>query len=136
MMNDTELILALIEELDTVEGRTMMQKIVFILRSEFNKFRGFRFSLHYYGPFSRDLADELDNLRLSGLLEEVPMRWGDTVRYDIRLTEAGKRKLRRIRQVPPRNFELMVRIARRLNAKPLPQVIDKAYGIAKSQGLH
>ena len=129
-----ELILRLLDEMGTaVKGRTMMQKIVFILRSKFGKFHDYLYTIHYYGPFSRDLADALDRLRLQGLIEETPVLTGDTVRYDITITDEGRTVARTgaSSKVPLRD---MVRVAHELNAAKLNDVIDEAYAIA-AKGL-
>jgi len=136
MNESTDLVLRLLNELDTVEGRTMMQKIIFIIKSKFGQFRDFAFSIHYYGPFSSDLAEELDTLRLKGLIEEVPKPLQDFVRYDIKLTEEGKRVISRTtRSVNPIRLQEMTRLARTLNSWPLNRVIDEAYSLAEEKGL-
>ena len=136
MNESTDLVLRLLNELDTVEGRTMMQKIIFIIKSKFDQFRDFAFSIHYYGPFSSDLAEELDTLRLKGLIEEVPKPLEDFVRYDIKLTEEGKRVISRTtRSVNASKLQEMTRLARTLNSWPLNRVIDEAYSLAEEKGL-
>ncbi len=136
MNESTDLVLRLLNELDTVEGRTMMQKIVFIIKAKFDQFHDFAFSIHYYGPFSRDLTEELDTLRLQGLIEEVPKQLQDFVRYDIKLTDEGKRKISRTaRSVSTRKLQEMTRVARTLSSWPLDRVIDEAYSLAEKKGL-
>ncbi len=136
MNESTDLVLRLLNELDTVEGRTMMQKIVFIIKAKFDQFHDFAFSIHYYGPFSRDLTEELDTLRLQGLIEEVPKQLQDFVRYDIKLTDEGKRKISRTaRSVSTRKLQEMTRVARILSSWPLDRVIDEAYSLAEKKGL-
>jgi uncharacterized protein YwgA len=136
MNESTDLVLRLLNELDTVEGRTMMQKIVFIIKAKFDQFHDFPFSIHYYGPFSRDLTEELDTLRLQGLIEEVPRQLQDFVRYDIKLTDEGKRKISRTaRSVSTRKLQEMTRLARTLSSWPLNRVIDEAYSLAEQKGL-
>ncbi len=59
----------LIAELGQVKGRKRLQKLVHLLGAMgFPQFRQ-RFILHYYGPFSRRLARELDFLGAAGLIE-------------------------------------------------------------------
>jgi uncharacterized protein YwgA len=61
----------LILELGKVKGRKRLQKIVHLLQSSgFRTFRQ-RFVLHYFGPYSRQLAAQLDFLRAAGLVEET-----------------------------------------------------------------
>jgi uncharacterized protein YwgA len=60
----------LIAVLGKVRGRKRLQKIVHLLKAK--GFRGFQqdFVLHYYGPFSRQLAVQLDFVCAAGLVEE------------------------------------------------------------------
>lgn len=61
----------LVGSLEKIEGRKRLQKIVHLLKSkgypEFDQ----EFSLHYYGPFSRQLAAQIDFLRQIELIEEL-----------------------------------------------------------------
>jgi uncharacterized protein len=133
LSESSRLLLELLNGLDEpVRGRTMMQKIVFILRSRFYAFKDFTYSLHYYGPFSRDLANQLDFLVARGLVEEDEVPTGGALRYDIYITEDGRRK---IGTESSRQVNDMVSMARGLNEMPLPQVIDQAYEIASTKGL-
>src|SRR6266566_860880 len=136
MNESTDLVLRLLNELDTVEGRTMMQKIVFIIKAKFGQFRDYGFSIHYYGAFSRDLAEDLDTLRLRGLIEEVPIPLQDFVRYDIKLSKAGKKTIARTSGSASRSkLQEMASLARTLNSWSLNRVIDEAYSLAEEKGL-
>lgn len=50
----------LITELGVVDGRKRLQKIVHLLKSKGHPEFKQRFILHYYGPFSRQLAAQID----------------------------------------------------------------------------
>jgi uncharacterized protein YwgA len=69
----------LISELGGVEGRTRLQKLVHLVQSkgaaEFKQ----SFILHFYGPFSRELAAQLDYLCAARIVEET--RDDDTGHY-------------------------------------------------------
>jgi len=79
----------LIAELKNVEGRKRLQKIVHLLgASRFHAFRH-RFILHYFGPFSRELAADLDFLVSAHLVAESPPDCdGGSYRYSIPRTAA------------------------------------------------
>ena len=62
----------LIAELGGVEGRKRLQKIVHLLRAKGHEEFKQRFILHYFGPFSRQLATQLDFLSAAELIIEVP----------------------------------------------------------------
>ncbi len=74
----------LIAELEPVDGRKRLQKIVHLLdASGVSEFRH-RFILHYFGPFSRELASELDFLVAAQLVAQVePGPEGGSYRYSI-----------------------------------------------------
>ncbi len=61
----------LVGSLEKIEGRKRLQKIVHLLKSkgypEFDQ----EFSLHYYGPFSRQLAAQIDFLCHIELIKDV-----------------------------------------------------------------
>ena len=137
MKEDTKLILRLLLEVgNPVQGRTMMQKILFILRSKYHKFEDYSFSLHYYGPFSEDLAEQLGWLKHMGFIKENPVWAGDVVRFDISLTDDGERIAQKTREGwSERSFQKMFAEARELNRSRLSDVIDRAYRIAERQGL-
>jgi len=83
----------LVLELDVVEGRTRLQKIVHLLGEQFpNEFRQ-RFTLHYFGPFSRELAGEVDFLISAGpVAEDRPEDGADApYRYRVASAEAHDR---------------------------------------------
>ncbi len=132
MNNSARLLLRILEEMNApILGRTKLQKIVFILNSRFGKFPDYAFSIHYYGPFSRDLAEELEYLRMQGLIEEKPIELGDLTRFNIGITEKGKHLLHsKFRIGRPASMDSMVTMARRLNDSSLEYVIDRAYAAA------
>lgn len=117
---------------EPIRGRTKLQKIVFLLNSRFGKFSDYAFSIHYYGPFSRDLAEELEYLRMQGWIEEKPIDLGDLTRFNIEVTDKGKRLLRSKVRIdrPTSMMRSMVNMARRLNHSSLEHVIDRAYAAA------
>jgi len=136
-MNENEwLLLRLLDEVDVpIRGRTRLQKIVFILRSKFGRFRDYHYSFHYYGPFSHELADDLENLRIGGLIREAAVDAGDLTRYEIEISDRGRKKLEAAPR-PARLRSSLVGEARRLNSKNLDSVISQAYGIARRESLN
>jgi len=77
-------------ELGCVEGRTKAQKIFYLLQS-----KGYPthldYFLHYYGPYSEDLASSLRFAASSVLVGETPRKVGsDSQRFDYDAAQAGK----------------------------------------------
>jgi uncharacterized protein len=71
-----------------IQGRKRLQKVVFLLQAAGCPL-GADYSLHHYGPYSRDVADTCDELTASGLLAES---WGGNgvgVEYSYKLGDRG-----------------------------------------------
>jgi len=64
-------------------GKTVVQKLMFLLGNALKKDFGFRF--HYYGPYSSFIDGELDNA--SSILKSVNIRWVDNQGYFITTDE-------------------------------------------------
>ena len=81
----------LVSSLGKIEGRKRVQKIVFLLKSSGSRAFDQEFLLHYYGPFSRELAGQLDFLCQAGLIEEELE--GDTYTYTPTVGEGRKPRI-------------------------------------------
>src|SRR5438128_250720 len=71
-------------QFDHLTGRTMAQKLIFLLTKEspLRRSLGLNYRMHYYGPYSREVTQESENLIAFGLIEEVPREFPDLTRYD------------------------------------------------------
>lgn len=77
----------LIQVLDCVQGRKRLQKVVHLLQASGAREFNHRFALHYFGPFSRELAHEIDLLADTQLVSESrPKSEGESYQY--RLVES------------------------------------------------
>ncbi|HPF41657.1 MAG TPA: hypothetical protein P5081_19440 [Phycisphaerae bacterium] len=76
----------LVSTLNKVEGRKRLQKIVHLLSFRFPEFQH-DFTLHYFGPFSRTLASEIDYLAEDHIIDE--RRSGETYVYSPTQTATG-----------------------------------------------
>ena len=110
MMNSREAIevARLVEVLGRVEGRKRLQKIVYLIREKgFTQFRQ-RFVLHYFGPFSRELASQIDLVSSAGLVLEEKLD-GETYAYSV--TPDGRGRIRQLglnSQTPWRVFATLL----------------------------
>lgn len=142
-LDDTaQLILKILYPVHTrIKGSTMFQKIMYILKNEYEnripELRNLHFKLHYYGPYCREISNTLDNLTFRGLLSTDVEQVIDYLRYKYSLTEAGREHARRLYELDDRRdtFERMARRIKELNHNPLQTVILEAYKIAESKGL-
>ncbi len=115
---DTQRLLTLarlIDELDVVEGRTRLQKVVHLLGERFPKPFRHRFARHYFGPFSRELAAEIDFLVAARVLNEHTP--AESVDGHFRYTIADEETRRRVVSVTGHEAPDWVDSARRLNGE-------------------
>lgn len=87
-------ILTMVYEHGIIQGRTRLQKLVFLLKNKYEIPLSFDFTSYYYGPYSSGLSDYIDSMISYGLLEEKRVHLGkDIDRYDYHLTEKGRNLL-------------------------------------------
>jgi len=79
-------ILELLRRSKTRVGKTFIQKAIYVLQNWLGWNSDYKFKLHYYGPYSSDLSDDLNVLNELGLIE----MFFDGHRYDIGITAEGK----------------------------------------------
>ncbi len=68
-------------------GKTFIQKAVYVLQNWLGWNSDYKFKLHYYGPYSSDLSDDLNVLNELGLIEMI----FNGHSYDISITAEGER---------------------------------------------
>ena len=65
-------ILSLLKNAQGTVGKTFIQKGIYILQEGLEEDLGYRYKLHFYGPFSQELATDVDTLHYSCLLYTSP----------------------------------------------------------------
>ena len=81
----------LVSSLGKIEGRKRLQKIVHLLKSKGYREFDQEFALHYYGPFSRQLASQIDYLCQIELIDEAKDEGGDAYTYKpVRVMDKGE----------------------------------------------
>jgi uncharacterized protein YwgA len=117
-------ILSILESVGKIRGRVRFQKMVFLGQMELQQPKLFDFSKHYYGPYSRELAETLERMIFEGDILEDAEVLGDRIRYVYRLSEVGRadaeKDLLEIR-------EDRKEILRRLSKLPLSAILDYVY---------
>lgn len=119
----------------------MAQKLIFLLTKESSLRRslGLNYRMHYYGPYSREVTQESENLTTFGLVEEVPEEFPDLTRYDLRLTRLGRERANELFQgLDHKSRSKLERItaqAVEINRTVLDDVIGMAYKQADVEGL-
>ncbi|USZ67007.1 Panacea domain-containing protein [Halorussus salilacus] len=98
--------LSLLYEADNhqVQGRTRMQKLVFLAQKRLNDegLRPYRYIAYDYGPFSKDLLDALEEYDEEGLIDRrIERTWDGSEKYIYQLTGEGKQNFERnLRESP------------------------------------
>ena len=136
-MIDRELLpLALLyaEDREEIQGRTRLQKLVFLTQNESaqaeERLPGkYNYVPYDYGPFARDLYDDLDRLKSRKVIVEDPEKMEDgKIKYDYRL---GPQADEYLAQVPKEKFEATLELAQKIkstwNGKELPDLLDYVY---------
>jgi uncharacterized protein YwgA len=75
-----------------LQGRKRLQKVVFLLQTAGCPL-GCRYTLHHFGPYSRDVAEACDELVAAGLVEESGGPKSNSMTYSYSLTPATRRLL-------------------------------------------
>ena len=94
-VKDLALLLENIQQAKISYSRTRIQKMVFLGKEKGKLPYTYEFSSHYYGPFSRELAESIASLVAEGALEErstgypYSNEFGQVVEYDYSLTPFG-----------------------------------------------
>lgn len=82
-------------ENEQVEGETRFQKLVFLAQKEEDDVpEVYEFEADNYGPYSRELADDLTRLIRNGFVERhIETNAAGNKRYDYRITSDGQQKI-------------------------------------------
>lgn len=92
-----------------IQGRTRMQKFVFLAQERLERegLQPYRYIAYDYGPFSKDLAEALNEYEENELLEESAERtWDGSKKYIYTLTPKGERNFERNLRESPDDEEL------------------------------
>lgn len=85
------LLLLYASECETIYGRTRFQKMIFLAQKEGRNVKEwYNFFPHDFGPYSAELQEDLDFLKGEELVNELPERYGEKIRYQYYLTEKGE----------------------------------------------
>lgn len=116
--------LKLIEELDGVEGRTKLQKLIFLGEKELGLPEVFTFDKHHYGPYSWHLTEVIEDLVAGGYLREDIKIKGEHISYIYTPTKKmGKSQLDKIK-IPPETISTL----KKIKALPLSIILSYVYG--------
>ncbi len=118
------------QDQEEIQGRTRFQKMVFLLQQEFGNTEFYDFEAYDYGPFSKGLYDDLDDLIDRNLIKETREEFDeDKVYYEYKLTDAGRELIERLSD-QERAQDIMAlseRLKQEINSEDLSVVLDRVY---------
>jgi len=85
MFDSTYLLLKFFDDVELVEGRKKLQKMIHLLSSAGAAF-SFKYQYHHYGPYSAQLQDEINFMVRQSFLEEFK----ENETYVYKITSLGK----------------------------------------------
>lgn len=128
------LVLMEANENQPIEGRTRLQKMVFLMQQEFveadEPLPGkYQYIPYDYGPFAKKLYDDIDELSDRHVIDEDPETIEDgKVKYYYQL---GRRGDDYLHEWPEEDIKRVRKVAERIkqdfNDMPLPQLLDHVY---------
>jgi uncharacterized protein YwgA len=89
-------------------GRKRLQKVVYFLQ-EAGCPLNCRYTIHYFGPYSRDVADACDEMYAAGLVDETPRPFNGGTQYTYALEPAIRKLLEHTRDEQMQRFESLGR---------------------------
>jgi uncharacterized protein YwgA len=91
-----ELILLAINYVGRVYGRTYMQKLFFLIENELFRDMDLNYIKYHYGPFSRDLAKHVEELKTKGFMKEIINISNGHEGHCYELTKKGQLQIQKI----------------------------------------
>lgn len=128
-------ILSVLSTLGIVKGRTKFIKLLFLLKFKFG-LQGripFKFRPWIYGPYSKDIIDDLKDLQKDGWISEKAESYRksefreETLRFSYALTPSGARLARELLAQMPYETVEKLRSLRPFNALSLNKLLEYVY---------
>ena len=115
-----------------IEGRTRLQKFVFLAQVEGGVAPAYRYIPFDHGPYSRDLQNDLDELIREGLAAEAIEDFGEgRMRYSYSLTPWGAEIARKVLSSRhaewDRPFRALEAVKRGYRGQSLPSILQDVY---------
>ncbi len=102
----------------SIEGHKKLQKLVYLVQHKGGPFTE-TFQYHLYGPFSEQLANELEEIRGFGLVEENKEPGVSGHKYRYSLTDDGKNLLQSMSSSDLEPFEELIKDLGQYDARHL-----------------
>lgn len=116
-----------------IKGRTRLLKLIFLLNeeSDLDEEDKYDFRKYDYGPFSKEILDDLEWLEESGAVDiDRKPTFGGSTRYDHELTETGEELVEIITEID-QNTEVILEEAQAIveehNSKSIRSLLEYVY---------
>lgn len=73
-----------------IRGKTRLQKTVYFLGVMSGELKNLGYRPHFFGPYSPDVADAVNQLRSLGFINQTVVSGPELARFDFRLSKDGK----------------------------------------------
>lgn len=123
---------------EPVDGRTRLQKIVFVAQQQliesgvFHEDQLYEFFAYDYGPFSKELAEDIDQMLEADLLDEEEVEYNEEgdVKYLYEVNSDGRKVVEQ--ELDTAETDAVLETVRHLKLRyneelSLPEVIDEVY---------
>lgn len=111
-----------------VNGRTRMQKLIFLIERKLDS-NEYNFIPYDYGPFSKELYKDIDDLISEKYIEEIHEKFEGDILFKYRLTPDGKKLIRKLLQSPEikKKFHTIEKVKSNYCYLNLHELIEKVY---------
>lgn len=136
--SDIVIELMVLDVSNIMRGRTRLQKTMFLLKYKYKVPLGLKFEPYFYGPYSEDLAYDIEMLKALGVIEEQIVRVNDYIEYQYKLTDKGKEILSRLLEKDQQLKQFHEKISeyvKELNEIPLRDLISEAKSLITASSL-
>lgn len=116
-----EFLMELLAGIGKIQGRTKLQKIIFLGQEELGLHKIFDFDEYYYGPYAQDLTSVLDELVSEGKVVEEVSSMGDFIQYSYSLAPSSQ--IPSQMHISPEKMDLL----KKLSKTPRSKIIDYVY---------
>jgi uncharacterized protein len=110
IINKQDFLLELLLCTNEIEGRTKLQKIVFLAQEELSLPHVFDFNTHHFGPYSPELTDILHEMIFMGQINEDIEVCGENIIYRYRVSKYATLPTERI--ISEKTKDILKRLAK------------------------
>lgn len=122
---------------NSFDSRKKVQKIIYILKEMGYPFNE-KFDFHFYGPYSQELALEIETLSYMGILKETKEENQGWNQYSYQITDNGKKWAEKCQDNELNNIEDIVRTLNNKTARELELIATILYfkNLSKEEIIH